>query len=139
MVLFLDFGEGHDRKALAFGPEKHRKSWKTAMMRPRSSQPLRKAKKLQKKPKGRGPRTRLKRDLCRNLTSPNRSIWTVYSNTFYVLFSVVFGLLPHKHGEARIRHLDVKTSGTSRIWRLELNILRIVEDLAPGPKNLENC
>ena len=57
-----------------------------------------------------------------------------FPNTFYVVFSVVFGPLPRKHREARIRHLDLKPPGTSRICRPELNTLRIVEDLAPGPK-----
>ena len=115
LFFFLDLGEGNDHKALVFGPEKPRKSWKTAMMRPRSSQPLRIAKKLQKSQR-QGPRTRLKRDLCRKrcLTPQNRSICR-FSPTHFTSFFLSFS-----------------------VWSTGLNAVRIVEDSPPGDKNHEN-
>ena len=62
MVLFLDHGEGPDHNALVFCPEKPRKSWNIATMKPRSSHPLRKVEKATKSHR-QGTRTSLKKDL----------------------------------------------------------------------------
>ena len=125
IVRFIDLGEGHDHKALVFGSEKPRKSWRTAMMKPRSSQPLRTAKKLQKKPKAR-PADKAEKGLLpkTKFDLPKSFDLDRFSPTHLTsLFSVVFGPLPHKPAPG------------SEIPRGR-KLFRIVEDSAHWAKNL---
>ena len=137
--MFLDLGEGLDHKAVGVRPREASKKLENiddeAQKLPNR---LEYRKSNKKKPKARPADKAGKGLVPKTVFDPPEIVrFGPFSpNTFYVLFSVVFGPLPHKHGEARIRHLDLKNPGTSRSWRRELNTLRIVKDLAPGSKNL---